>query len=233
MGRVVGILGGMGPQATVDLMSKVIALTPAKDEPGHIRMLVDCNPQVPHRATAIYGDGPSPGPVLAEMAQNLVKGGAELLAIPCNTAHYFLKEVEEAVDVPVLDMIKEAAVEIRRKFPEAKRVGLLATRGTLRTRLYHDRLEDLGLTVVEPAENEQQRVDWLTKQVKLHPTGQRHYETVNLLLNALTKEGADLVVAGCTEIPLALPKNPPCPTLDPTNVLASSIVKYCIGDSHA
>lgn len=232
MGRIVGILGGMGPQATVDLMSKVITLTPAKDESGHIRMLVDCNPQVPHRATAIFGDGPSPGPILAKMAQNLVKGGAELLAIPCNTAHYFLKDVEEAVDVPVLNMIEEAAVEVRRMFPEAKRVGLLATRGTLRTRLYHDRLEDLGLAVIEPAENEQQRVDWLTKQVKLYLAEQRHYETVTLLLNALTEAGADLVVAGCTEIPLALPKNPPCPTLDPTNVLARSIVNYCKGESH-
>lgn len=233
MDCTVGILGGMGPQATVDLMSKVIALTPAKDEPDHIRMLVDCNPQVPHRATAIFGGGPSPGPILAEMAQNLVKGGAELLAIPCNTAHYFLKDVKEAVDVLVMDMIDEVVVEIHRKFPEAKRVGLLATRGTLRTRLYHDRLEDLGFIVLEPAENEQQRLDWLVKQIKLHPIEQKHYETATLLLNGLTEAGADLVVAGCTEIPLALPRKTPCPILDPTTVLASSIVKYCKGDYHA
>ena len=106
-------MGGMGPQATVDLMTKVIEATPSAEEADHIRMLVDCNPQVPDRTAAILAGATSPGPVLAGMARGLVSCGAELLAMPCNTAHAFLDDITAAVDVPVLDMI-EMTVEAAR-----------------------------------------------------------------------------------------------------------------------
>ncbi|MFW6037888.1 MAG: aspartate/glutamate racemase family protein, partial [Desulfonatronovibrio sp.] len=107
--KIAGILGGMGPEATVDLMNRVIKATPAKDDEDHIRMVVDNNPKVPSRIKAlIQGDGSSPGPCLREMARKLESWGVDFLAMPCNTAHFYHQEIQEAVSIPVLDMISLA-----------------------------------------------------------------------------------------------------------------------------
>ncbi|MEM6545430.1 MAG: aspartate/glutamate racemase family protein, partial [Pseudomonadota bacterium] len=103
--KTVGIIGGMGPEATVDLMSRVIALTPATDDADHIPMLVDNNSQVPSRIAALLeGTGTSPEPVLIAMAERLQHMGAQLLAMPCNTAHHYHQAVQAAVQIPFLDM---------------------------------------------------------------------------------------------------------------------------------
>ena len=99
--KIVGIIGGMGPEATVDLMQRVIRLTPAKDDSAHIRCLVDDNPKIPSRIKAlIEGTGESPGPAIAATAKNLESWGADFIAIPCNTAHYYHAEAQAAVSIP-------------------------------------------------------------------------------------------------------------------------------------
>src|SRR5210317_260934 len=105
MSKVVGILGGMGPMSTVDLMRKVTVMTPVQRERDHLRILVDSRPQIPDRPAALLGSGESPVPMMQESARMLEKWGAELIAIPCNTAHGFWKEIQAAVEIEVLDMI--------------------------------------------------------------------------------------------------------------------------------
>ena len=107
MARILGILGGMGPQATILLMQKVLEAVPAEDDADHIPLIVDQNPQVPSRIRhLIEGTGDDPAPVLADMARRLVAGGATALAMPCNTAHHYLPAIRSAVRVPFLDMVE-------------------------------------------------------------------------------------------------------------------------------
>ena len=108
--KTVGILGGMGPEATVDLMQRVIDATPAIDDVDHIRMLVDNNPKVPSRIKALIDvTGKSPAPCMIDMARGLEKQGADFLVIPCNTAHHYYSDVAAAVDIPVINLIELTA----------------------------------------------------------------------------------------------------------------------------
>src|SRR5210317_1086324 len=104
--KTVGILGGMGPEATVDLMRRIIRLTPALDDADHIRCIVDNNPKVPSRIKAIIeGDGEDPGPCMADMGRRLESWGADFLVIACNTAHFYYGAVQQAVNIPVVNLI--------------------------------------------------------------------------------------------------------------------------------
>ena len=117
----IGLLGGMGPMATVELMRRVVAATPARDDADHIRMIVDNNPKVPSRIAAlIEGTGADPAPVLAAMARGLAIAGADVLAIPCMTAHAYLPAIRAAVAVPVIDMIEVAGAELARLEPRPR-----------------------------------------------------------------------------------------------------------------
>ena len=140
MSKVVGILGGMGPMSTVDLMRMVTERTPVRSEREHLRMLVDSRPQIPDRPAALLGTGESPVPMMQESARMLEKWGAELIAIPCNTAHGFLEDVQAAVDVEVLDMIGLVGRRLTRDLPDGSPVGLLATAAAGQARVFHDKL---------------------------------------------------------------------------------------------
>ncbi len=223
MARVVGILGGMGPMSTVDLMRKVTEKTPVQREQEHIRMLVDSRPQIPDRTAAILGKGPSPAPMLRESARLLEQWGAELLAIPCNSAHAFLPDVKEAVGMEVLDMIGLVGRELGRRFPSGTPVALLATTGTVQARIYHDRIRDFRL--VTPGEGDQEElVMGAIYQVKLEDgvEGPRRK-----LLEALAglDPAPSAVIAGCTEVELALEgAQISLPVLLPMDLLAEEIV---------
>jgi aspartate racemase len=106
MHRVVGIIGGMGPEATVDLMRRVVAKTPAQDDVDHIHLIVESNPKIPSRiAHLVDGKGADPTPELIRIAANLQRAGADALAIPCNTAHAYADSIRRAVSIPLLDMV--------------------------------------------------------------------------------------------------------------------------------
>jgi len=224
MEKIVGILGGMGPLATVDLMGKIIAATPVQSERDHVRMLVDCNPKVPDRTTAILDGGPDPTPALVEMARGLVSQGADLLAIACNTAHHYHPAIQAAVPVPVLDMIALTAQRVAELNPPVHTVGLLATQGTVRLGLYHRHFAARGITVITPDEVEMETVMSLITGVKIGQVGPAPRASMTALARSLRGRGAEVVIAGCTEIPLVLSTEPDLPVFDPTQVLAESIV---------
>ncbi|MEL6701422.1 MAG: amino acid racemase, partial [Pseudomonadota bacterium] len=145
--RMVGILGGMGPAATLDLMARVMAAVPAQDDRDHVPLMVDQNPQVPSRiARLIEGDGEDPAPVLADMARRLQGAGAQALAMACNTAHHYADAVRDAVDIPFLDMVDIAAAHV----PHGAEVALLASPAVAQIGLYDAALATRGATIRHP-----------------------------------------------------------------------------------
>ncbi|MDQ0348123.1 aspartate/glutamate racemase family protein [Ancylobacter vacuolatus] len=155
MPRRVGILGGMGPQATVLLMSRIIAAVPAADDRDHVPLIVDQNPQVPSRiARLIEGTGEDPAPVLVAMARRLEAAGVEALAIPCNTAHHFAPAITAAVGIPFLDMVALSVAHAVRLAGSGGRVGVIASPALRRIGLFDGKLARAGLTAVYPEDED-------------------------------------------------------------------------------
>src|SRR3569623_1381486 len=126
--KVIGVIGGMGPEATVDFMHRLVARTPARDDADHLHVLVDNNPKIPSRIAALIdGTGEDPTPVLCDMALGLQAQGADFLVMPCNTAHTYLPAIARSVSIPTLDMVKLAIQKLAAATPRPKRVGLLAS----------------------------------------------------------------------------------------------------------
>lgn len=222
MSKTLGVLGGMGPAATLDFLAKLQAATPVKREQDHLRVLVDINPKVPDRNTS----DADPGPVLAAMAAGLRDGGAQVLAIACNTAHAFAKDVR-ASGLPLVDML-EAAGEAA-KAVGAARVGVLGT--GLALGLYRDRLSHQGLEVVTLDDHEQVEFMALLYRIKQGALGPDSRETMAALAHRLIGKGAQAVVAGCTEVPLVLDAGDlAVPFIDATEVLARACVAACLDD---
>ena len=223
MSRIVGILGGMGPMSTADLMRKVTEKTPVENEREHLRILVDSRPQIPDRPAGLFGTGPSPAPMMQESARLLESWGAELIAIPCNTAHGFLSEVQEVVQVEVLDMIGIVGREILKDFPAGAPVGLLSTTAAQKLRIFHDRMPGVELVVPAPSVQEG-LVAGAILQVKLEDTVEE--PKAKLLEAVATLDPAPVaVVAGCTEVELALQGvADSMPIYMPMDLLAEEIV---------
>ena len=152
---VVGVLGGLGPEATHDFFGKVLAATGAASDQEHLHLLIDNNPKVPNRNDAIAGRGPSAGPALAAMATRLEGAGAAFLVMPCNTASYYEPEIRAAISVPFIGIVPEAADRVRSRLGHGDPVGILAAGGCRQARLYETALEARGLVPV-PADDEEQ-----------------------------------------------------------------------------
>ena len=227
MGRIIGILGGMGPLATADLYTKIIRATPATRDQEHLHVIIDADPTVPDRSAFLRGLGPDPMPKLTTGAQRLEQVGAAFIAIPCNTAHAFLPALREQVGIPILDMVAETAARVRRDYPQVRRVGILATQGTIEIDLYHVALRAEGLEPMHPGPGDQdQLVSAAIAAVKAGDTGPEVGELLAEAGRRLAAAGAEVLLAACTEIPLALtPAMVPVPLLDPTQVLADAAVR--------
>ncbi|HVE06726.1 MAG TPA: amino acid racemase [Paraburkholderia sp.] len=229
-GLVVGVLGGMGPQATADFLAKLVAATPVDREQDHLRVRVDSNPKVPDRSDAITGRGPSPGPMLAAMAAGLERAGVDFLAMPCNTAHAFELEIRAAIGVPFISIVAEACAACERNWPAARRFGLLATNGCIAARLYQDHFALRGATAVTLAPDAQERFMALLYRIKLGDLSNAARAAMRDFGNALIDAGADVIVAGCTEVPLVLGTTDLArPVLDTTVELAQRCVRYALG----
>ncbi len=228
MSRAIGILGGMGPAATVDLMARIVAATPASGDAGHLRLLVDCNPAVPDRNRAIAGEGASPGPMLAEMARGLQMQGADMLAIACNSAHAWGDEIRAATTVPLISMIDSTIEAIRRDHPAVRRVGLLAADACLGAGLYQRPLSAAGYDVLTSAD--QAAFMALVYGVKAGETGAEARAGMAAIAQGLVVPGAELVIAACTEVPLLLGSaDCPVPLVDSTEALVSALIRAATG----
>lgn len=227
--KTAGIIGGMGPEATADLLLRIIRLTPAKDDADHIRCLVDNNPKVPSRIKAIIeGSGESPAPCLADMAKQLQAWGADFLAMPCNTAHYYLPDIRSAVNIPVLDIITVTLEAVRRSICAAagttKLVGLMASPALRITKLYEEKARAIGAEILYPSDIDQQRLLDLIKAVKAGQNTKDMGIALGEIAANLAGQGAAAIVIACTElgvIPLNFSR---LPVLDACEELAREIV---------
>lgn len=217
-----GVLGGMGPAATLDFLGKLQAFTPVKTEKDHIRAIVDINPKVPDRNLP----GQDPGAVLAEMAGALGGAGAEVLAMPCNTAHQHASIIQRASGLPLIDMIEGAAKAARAS--GALRIGVLGTPGALK--LYREYLAAQGLGLVRLPPERQEAFMAVLYKIKAGDTGPGAKAAMAALAAELVAEGAEAIIAGCTEAPLVLgPKDTRVELIDPTELLARRCVAVCLG----
>lgn len=220
MSKVLGVLGGMGPAATLDFLAKLQAATPVSREQDHLRVLVDINPKVPDRNV----EGSDPGPVLAAMAASLRDAGAQVLAIACNTAHAYAADVR-ASGLPLIDMLETAGLAARSQ--GANVVGVLGT--SLALGLYRDRFSQLDLEVVTLDDHEQVEFMALLYRIKRGDVGQGSRDAMAALAHRLIGKGAQAVVAGCTEVPLVLSQTElSAPFLDATETLAARCVEACL-----
>ncbi len=226
----VGVLGGMGPAATVDFLDKLVKATPVTAEQDHLHVLVDSNAKVVDRNKAIAGTGPSPGPQLAAMALGLQKSGAGFVVMACNTAHAFEEDIRAALGVPFVSMVEEAADACLREHAGATRVGVLGAPGCINAGLYQAALSRRGLEPMVLAAAGQQRFNELLYQIKLGTPLAQITPGMKLLGQTLIDSGADLLLAGCTEVPLVLgPNDLSRPLLDATWNLAQRCVLYARG----
>jgi aspartate racemase len=278
--KAIGIIGGMGPEATMQLFNWIIKHTPANSDQEHLRVIIDNNPQIPDRVKAILNNGPSPLPELKKMAINLQKSGADLLLMPCNTASYYIDQITPHIKIPLLNMVQETATHIVEHYPKLNTIGLLATQATLRTGIYQTALinaklehfnqsiSDLSnqiitlnqqryahginlspdLSSVKPIYNinhlppgfnviclplsiQKTKVSRAINGPNSIKSG-NYYRPRQLLIqaaNQLHKFGAQAIIMGCTEIPLALKQtNVKVKLIDPSQIIAKKAVKIAL-----
>lgn len=221
--RTVGVLGGMGPSATVDFLSKLIAATPAARDQDHIPLVIRNVPQIPDRSAAILAGLDGPLEPMRLGLDALEAAGAEVLAIPCNTAHHWYDALASGRRTPILHIVDA----VRRRLPSHGRIGLMATRGTLHGRVYERRIGAEGARMLLPDEVDQQLIDEAIAAVKSGRDGARAAASV---VRRLAAQGAVRVVLACTELPVALAGEAVAEIcLDATQALAEDCVAAALG----
>jgi len=223
-------MGGMGPDATVDFMAKVIALTDSSRDQDHIHMLVDHDPTVPNRQVALRGEDPEVARHLAAMARRLQDAGADFLVMVCNTAHAFADAIDEATSIPFISIIDESVREIEIVCPTAQNVGLMATDGCIETGIYQRAVEASGRQALVPDGDELSTLMDLIHAVKAGDKSAGITAAMESVANKLVGKGADVLIAGCTEIPIVFEgKGFSVPVVASTNVLAQRTVELAKG----
>ena len=250
--RLIGIVGGLGPFAHIDFERKLLdaasELIGARHDQDFPQWVLSSIPQTPDRTEAYFGEADDPTPVLVRSLERLGRTGADFAVVACNTAHLFLERLREESPLPIVSLVEVTADEAARIGPGSS-VGLLATSGTLRSRLYHDPLGARGLRAVGPLDledGEELQLRRVMEPIYGPWVDGRHQgggiktdggsASARALLEGAAERlvedgGADVLVAGCTEIPLALKGTEAAgrPLLDPAALLAKAAVRYAYG----
>jgi aspartate racemase len=232
----VGVVGGVGPAATVDFLNKIVRHTPASRDQDHIKLLVEHNPQIPDRTANLIGDGADPTVSLYATCKKLEDGGADIIAIPCNTAHAFVDRIEPYLRIPIVNMLSVTVDYLRETFPSARNIGVLATSGTIESGVYRVALAASGLNQVAPEPALQARVMaaiYGEKGVKAGFTTGQCQDDIRAAIEGLLDAGIEVVILGCTELPLLVPSGVfigragrRAQLVDPTEVLARRCIAY-------
>ncbi len=227
--KTVGVIGGMGPEATVDFQRRIVEGTPAHDDIDHIRVLVDNNPKIPSRIAAlIEGTGDDPTPVLVAMAQGLESQGADFLTVPCNTAHYYLPAIARGVNIPVLDMIALAIARLGALSPKPKKIGMLASPAVRKVGLYAERLSEGGFEALFPDAKGEAAVFAMIRAVKAKAVTEQIQADYDLAIAGLRDAGADAFLIACTELSL-LPPPQGRPFVDALDALVDETIRSARG----
>ena len=228
MSKTIGILGGMGPESTVYLFNLIVTLTRVEKDQDHIPVIIYNNPKTPDRTAAIIAGGESPLPALINGAVFLEKAGADFILMPCVTAHYFYNEIVRHIDIPFLHLIEETLAYTIRELKDIKKIGLLASAGTIRSRLFQDMFHARGFEIVVPGEEKQRLLMKALYQEEGVKAGykEKPREAILRVLDHLLRQGIEAVIAGCTEIPLVLNQShTKVPFIDPMEIVARESIR--------
>lgn len=229
--RAVGVLGGMGPAATWDFCERVRRATGASRDQDHLHLIVDSDPSLPDRNAAVAGEGPSPGPRLGEMAAGLERAGAQLLVMPCNAAHAFLGDVRAASRLPFLNMVELTVEAALARRPGLRTAAVLATTGCLDAELYQRAFAARGAHAAVPRGARRDELMDLVYRVKRGDDPATLREAARALAERFVADGAELIVAACSEIPLVLDDaDLEAPLLASSEALARATVAVARGD---
>ena len=194
-----GILGGMGPSATADFYTKLIAHTPASVDQDHLRVVIWADPTVPSRQDAILANGQDPSPWLEAGVRKLLDSGAEIVVVPCNTVHRYLPPIMDGAATEFISIIDTTIQAVQRRTDNGA-IGLLATDGALLSGIYQEALGDAGYSVAQPSPADQVELMKIVHSVKAGATSQGLHDDLRRILGNLERQGVGVVVVGCTEL---------------------------------
>ena len=228
MSKTAGIIGGMGPLSTMELMKKIYFLTKVEKEQEHLRLLVDNRPQIPDRTAYILGQGPSPLPMLRESARLLQQAGVDFLAMACNTAHYFYHDISSSISIPFLNMLQLAGHEIVQQMGLGEIIAVLTTSGARTCRLYEPYLT--GYTLIYPSPEIQEtclmEAVYGRGGIKSDTVSVQNKNKISKAIDEVVQQHPAMIIAGCTEIELALKQmSISMPVLYPMDLLAAEIIR--------
>ncbi|WP_423190443.1 aspartate/glutamate racemase family protein [Alkalibacterium sp. f15] len=227
--RVIGVLGGMGPEATASFYMKVIKETQVEKDQDHFRTIIDSNPKIPDRTQAILYGGPSPVSEMINTAANLQLAGATVAVMPCITAHYFFEVIQKEVDIPLHHVLKGLNKYVDETYPNIKKIGVLSTTATRNTRLFETHLVDKEIAYPNDFEQEHMVMQAIYGEngIKQGNTGQHtKMLLVEVAERLIKEEGCELIVGGCTEVELVLNATDlSVPFIDPMLVAARDLTR--------
>lgn len=228
---ILGVIGGMGPLATCNFFEKVITLTNADKDQEHLHIIIDNNTKIPDRTDYILGKGEDPRPELIRSAIRLENMGADYIAIPCNTAHYFLEDIVKSTKAKVINMVEETAIYLKETYPTNKSYLLLATEGTYEAKVYKKNFEKYNLNIIEPSDEDKKLLmSWIYKvKSSIFDVTPKDFE---ILINKYIKDQYTPVILGCTELStladrISLSRE----YIDPLLILAQRCVKLHMDNS--
>ena len=231
---MIGVVGGVGPEASNKFCELLIKYKSAKKDQDHISFIHFCNPKIPDRTECILGKGEDPIEEIIKTCNILENSGANFLVIPCNTAHYFLPNIQKSVNIPIIDMTKVLIKTVLLESPPITKVGILATTGSIEAGIYQDYFSSVGVESIIPSIEDQEN---LVMRAIYGSSGIKAGKKIlakNLLKKASQKliaEGCEAIILGCTEIPLVLnQKDFSVKLYDPMKIVAKEIIKYIEGE---
>ncbi|MDC9597026.1 aspartate/glutamate racemase family protein [Xenorhabdus anantnagensis] len=228
MKKIIGILGGMGPAATVDTMEKIIQYTPANRDQEHIPVIAVSFPDIPDRTESILSDGVSPLNNMLTALRILESSGARCIIMPCNTAHYWYDELKASTKMHFLNMIEITCNKIVRE--GINNVAILATTGTIKTRLYQSRLEKEKVNFVVPDDIQQRAI---MESILVYKSGdeEKAYWLIESVISQLKNVGVEKFIMGCSEIPVILKREGNTDRyIDATEELVRCAIDWCYFD---
>lgn len=225
--QTVGVIGGLGPKATLDFYAKLINMTAAETDQEHLHVIINSNAKIPNRQNALSGKGPSCAPELIQSALALESAGADFLVMVCNTAHVYETHIRESINIPFISIIRESVNHCLKTVPGLKRVGLLGATGCIDSNLYQDHFDHAGVDCLTLDRADQNDCMDLVYQIKANNIDFSVSLQMEKYAQSLVDRGAEVILAACTEIPLVLQDDfLTIPLINSTDVLAESAIQY-------
>lgn len=225
--KVIGILGGMGPYATIDFFKYLVDKTPATKDWHHHHIIIDNNPRIPSRTRAFLYNEDSPLPLMKAGIERLVAAGADVIAVPCNSAHFFLYQLLETVDFPLVDMVAETAKQVSAS--GIRKVGVMAGEVTVGAQLYERHLDPVGIEVTHVSAEQQLTVRSIIEDVKTDAVSNRTIDSFKAVAQSFQDHGCEGLILGCTELPIIARQAALALTcFDSLDALASAVLRIAI-----